>query len=939
MRPIRLEIKGFTAFREQCEVDFSQFDLFAITGQTGAGKTSLLDAMTYALYGKTSRLNKAGKDLISQGANSMSVLLHFRVGPMEYRVARLIKGSAPTVVRLEVLEGEKWVPVSGSIREVDEKVRRIIGLDFEGFTKAVILPQGKFDEFLRGEAEGRRKVLEELLDVKIYQCMMKAANEKGKDAGIRAEERTANIDASATQEALTDAARRLAEHFEQEFHVAAQRNRLVAALSVALALREKRQTLATTKGTLEDLGRKYEETTIAATKAREEADKESDLIADIVKQIEGMPYDGSEHLRLNGLLPQAERRHSLGEQLTAEKGKLEAKTAEVADGARSVEAARVTAKAETERLGLADQQRKDAALRLQDLQGKHGSADAISLTIRDLESALKEAGAIPSLRLEVGKLEERAQTVAAESDVAGKNKIEAEHTLEEADKLYENLHARDRGAALRHELKPGEPCPVCEQVVHQLPPVPDSENLANAGRRVAEAKAAIKQWQSRLSALVTEAQSIPGKIALASEKANRLQQRVDEMAARAQVPVGHRAEVAMDGLRTLVNEIKAAELGAQQANANYESVLQSEGKAVGAQKAAEHEMALLEAQAGTIGDKIEQITQELATLDVALRDAPDLEEIRGRIKVLHGARTKRAELEGLKGIREAALRSLQNSVVTLSQALASLESQKTAAEISIRGLEKDVSKSGRQLKKTLGDTVLADSSDEATQIQRLEEGARKALETAQQEVTKCRFEIGDIEKRIERNEKLEQEIAHLKAQGALYKDLGTWLNAGNFQQYLLGSAFEILAKEGSKHLRQLSAGRYEFVFEGDEFMVSDHSNADETRSVKTLSGGESFLASLSLALALAESITQLNGEQGAVSLESLFLDEGFSTLDSETLTKVADAIELLQDGRRLIGIITHVQSLADQMPVRIEIEKNVSGSRIVSQDTAKTFAA
>ena len=92
--------------------------------------------MTYALYGKTSRLNKAGKDLISQGANSMSVLLHFRVGPKEYRVARLIKGSGPTVTaRLETFEGADWAPASGSIRDVDEAVRRTIGLDFGGFTK------------------------------------------------------------------------------------------------------------------------------------------------------------------------------------------------------------------------------------------------------------------------------------------------------------------------------------------------------------------------------------------------------------------------------------------------------------------------------------------------------------------------------------------------------------------------------------------------------------------------------------------------------------------------------------------------------------------------------------------------------------------------------------------------------------------------------------
>lgn len=100
MRPIKLEMQGFIAFREKSEIDFSSFDLFAITGPTGAGKTSLLDAMTYSLYGKTSRLNKAGKDLISQGAASMSVLFRFRAGSGEYKIARAIKGSSVTA-RLE----------------------------------------------------------------------------------------------------------------------------------------------------------------------------------------------------------------------------------------------------------------------------------------------------------------------------------------------------------------------------------------------------------------------------------------------------------------------------------------------------------------------------------------------------------------------------------------------------------------------------------------------------------------------------------------------------------------------------------------------------------------------------------------------------------------------------------------------------------------------
>jgi exonuclease SbcC len=205
---------------------------------------------------------------------------------------------------------------------------------------------------------------------------------------------------------------------------------------------------------------------------------------------------------------------------------------------------------------------------------------------------------------------------------------------------------------------------------------------------------------------------------------------------------------------------------------------------------------------------------------------------------------------------------------------------------------------------------------------------QKDLETVQVRVQRCRFAIQSVDERIARNQRLREEIARHKADEALYRDLATWLNASNFQQYLMSSAFELLAHEGSGHLKELSNGRYTFAYDDQEFQVIDQWNGGDSRSVNTLSGGESFLASLSLALALAESIAELNPAGGAVALESLFLDEGFSTLDAESQSRVADALQVLQGGKRLIGIITHVQALADQMPARIEVERTLSGSRV-----------
>jgi exonuclease SbcC len=160
------------------------------------------------------------------------------------------------------------------------------------------------------------------------------------------------------------------------------------------------------------------------------------------------------------------------------------------------------------------------------------------------------------------------------------------------------------------------------------------------------------------------------------------------------------------------------------------------------------------------------------------------------------------------------------------------------------------------------------------------------------------------------------------------RELADLLRADRFQAFVQEEALRVLAEDGTRHLEELSGGRYAFDVEGQDFLVVDHWNADAARSVKTLSGGETFLASLALALALAERLPGLAGAQGQVTLESLFLDEGFGTLDAETLEVVAQALEALRSGNRMVCLITHVRELAERMPVRIEVVKTQTGSHI-----------
>ncbi|MQA00644.1 MAG: AAA family ATPase, partial [Dehalococcoidia bacterium] len=186
MKPLRLEVKGFTAFREQAVVDFEGRRLFAITGPTGAGKSSLLDAMTWALYGQVPRVGGSTRQLIAHGEQAMSVLFEFSVRGKRYRVARRTPGTAATRLEEMTADGE-WRGLADRAREITEQVTRILGLDYPTFTKTVLLPQGAFDSFLKGDQSARREIMTRLLGLGVYTEVRRLASGRGTRAKDRAE--------------------------------------------------------------------------------------------------------------------------------------------------------------------------------------------------------------------------------------------------------------------------------------------------------------------------------------------------------------------------------------------------------------------------------------------------------------------------------------------------------------------------------------------------------------------------------------------------------------------------------------------------------------------------------------------------------------------------------------------------------------------------------
>ena len=763
-------------------MDFSRLDLFAITGATGAGKTSLLDAITYALYGRTTRMGKSAKELVSQGAARMSVCLEFRAGPALYRVFRVLHkgtttlrleqsrpvaqralsapasgfetGSVPPRTAAPFCAGDQeeerfWEPVASKVKDIEQAILRTVGLDFEGFTKAVILPQGDFDAFLRGDKATRRRILSDLLEIRIYDEMKTRANEKAKEQAREADWNRRHVRADATEDLRAELAVRISDLEKEQSVVSAGLDQLHKALPVAIRLGEAEERYR--KAQAEQQAGLRAIPDIAEKLARLESDSTAatERLRTLLSQQETSGYDPELHLRLQGWLPQVIRAEALERQM--------------------VEA----------RAGLAK-----AELELDQLQARLAAAD-----LRYAEASRR--------------VEEQGQDHACEV------------------------------ASLRGRLKTGQRCPVCEQVVKDAP-------------RLARSAAGIAKQQQQ---------------------------------------------------------------GKQEWEEAKEQV-----------KAAQHAGELFEQKQRQREKTLESLVEEMEGLREPLRDAPARveealrrqEELRRKSqKFLQETQQQRSVKEKL----EAELAAARTRQAVLSERTGQLRKQSEEAASALE-----------EARTAWCDLGLP--GDFAGQLEEKRKKLERQLDSHRTELAAATIQLETMTVQLAENARLGELAGQQEQSAALYAELGTLLNAANFQQFLLSESVARLAREGSEQLMSLSGGRYSFQASGDDFLILDHWNAAEPRSAQTLSGGESFIASLSLSLALAGSICDLSGQKGTAMLESLFLDEGFSTLDAETLAKVSDTVQLLENGGRLVGIITHITALAEQLPARIEVDKTVGGSHL-----------
>jgi exonuclease SbcC len=509
-----------------------------------------------------------------------------------------------------------------------------------------------------------------------------------------------------------------------------------------------------------------------------------------------------------------------------------------------------------------------------------GDIAALRLILRQHEERDKVVKQLAALAKGVGAAEAEHVAAAAALTEAESKAAAAAAVLERARQEYQDAQAADRAAALRAHLVVGEACPVCSQRVHELPYLP-------AGSAVAEAEAAGQAARAAANAaadIVVERDRTVRDLerALFAARARHAQ-----LAVRAEELAGLLAD--SPGPAALRRELDA--LGTLQA-----------GLADAAEALRGAREAYRRAQAGVDGTE-ERLRAAWRTFDdtrdrlAALGPPPaDREDLGAAWRALAGWAASEA------AVRRSGRTATAGTVSTAEAAVSAVQDE-LAGLFAGAGVDPPA------------------RPDEAAYPR----AAAVAVERA--EADRRRLE----ERRAQADELLRQRAEH-ERDGRVAKALAGHLRANNFERWLLAEALDLLVDGASRILRELSGGQYELVHSKGEFFVVDHHDAGLRRGVRTLSGGETFQASLALALALSEQLAGLSAS--AASLESIVLDEGFGTLDATTLDTVAATLEnLAARGDRMVGVVTHVGALAERVPVRFEVRKDARTARVERLDT------
>jgi exonuclease SbcC len=931
-------MEGFTSFRQPVTIDFTDFDLFAITGPTGAGKTSIIDAMIYSLYGCTPRISKQSiSELISQGAERLKVMFVFSSGKDEYRIARDTKWtgkSSVTNVRLEQKDGDEWIPLADRVGDADDQVEKVVGLDFKGFTKSVVLPQGQFDEFLKGRVDDRRKILSDLLQLDIYGRMMQRANEIAKDHKNKYDT-LANLlardYAKATRENLAELRTKLKELKPQIKPLDKKLSAIRGVMPFALQLRQNRRDLSETESALKKLGPERASLQKRLTNSQKAIDTTKKRIEALDAKIKATTYDSKLRDTLLDKLPKSERLTAVGSRVLELQSGQKKKSLRFAELQSLFKKARDAHETAVKEKSAAEKELAQAKNRVSANLKKNGSADAISGLIQLNLRRIKDEQRKAKIEKEVDRLIKDQNTRKERVAKLKEDSEKAEKQLLAARDDHDSLVQQHAAEELKSTLAEGKPCPVCEQEVNRVPG-------AKRHPSIEQAKKKVKDFEKQLTELVKTISTLQGELTQTEPQVVEKKQEVIETETRIRdagkpilMVLGNVGAGTEEQLVELREHILSLQEKVEQSAIRVDKCREKESEAKDEGARCGKELSIIESQLAGDTEQLADLLSEVKTLKKELGKYSDLSVINAELKGQNKAKEEFEEQRQSREIENDLLSKAKDEFAQYSNSQHALTVRESTLKDSCAKLSDAIAENGKALISEFADLKIDASGpdrDAAAQLERKSLEAESRRQSTQTEILRVEEQVNTLKDKIGRATEMRNEMEVHKSQYAVARDLALALRGDQFIAFIQEEAYRRLALDGSVHLESLSSDRYSFDFDKDEFVVVDHWNADEPRPVATLSGGETFLASLALALALAEGLSGLSHGRSRFALESLFLDEGFGSLDPDTLDVVMQGIETLGTSDRLVGIVSHIPELAERLPGRISVRKAVGGSSI-----------
>ncbi len=920
MRPLRLTMSAFGPYAGTTTVDFAALGekgLYLITGDTGAGKTTIFDAITFALFGEPAGDNRDAGMLRSQYAapeTKTEVALCFEIAGKRYTVRRnpthLRGKKSGTGLTEEKAAAELSYPdgrLTTKVREVNQAIVELLGIDREQFCQIAMLAQGEFRKLLKASTADRIAIFQKLFHTENFAVLQRKLGEKTRElsAGFSA----AN---SSIRQYIGGIV--CPEDDVLSLTLGKAKSGLLPPDEVLALL----DALITQDQTLyESLSARSR----ALDEEREASTKRLSLAAEQRKTEAALQKARAELLveepRLPALQAVLEEKQALQPEIDAARKKSAALTAELPDYAElkvkrtRAEALRASVE-ELERNISAQAARAEALAaeseRLQAELDTLGAVETETLAAEnELQKRQEQLRAVLALQKELDEIRGRERQLrTAQTDF--QDKARRAEDLKAAHEEKYRAYLREQAGYLAETLTEGQPCPVCGSPTHphpaqKSPAAPNRPELDRAKAEAAQAE--------------TEA-------VRAGEAVGRLNA---EIATRRDAAVRNSRERLEAGdYETLVRvlpEKQAALKAEQRAGETALAALRAKGR----------RKRELETLVRTKKEQLEQCRETKSTMEnglTAQRERKRAAEDRIAAlteKLLFAdeteARRAIAALESLSARREAEIRGAKNACVEQEKKLASLAAAVAANEKALENrLEIDL------------------AAEEARQR------ALDAERSAVSEKTKQTYSRLEVNRSTRRrvSDKL-VEAAALEKELRTVKALSDTANGGlsgkekiMLETYVQMMYFDRILARANLRLLTMTGGQYEFVRKkeasnnrsqsGLELDVIDHNN-DSERSANSISGGEGFMASLSLALGLSD---EIQSSAGGIRLDTLFVDEGFGSLDENALQDVMRALLGLTEGERLVGIISHVPELKARIDKQIVVTKDRTGGSRVRVD-------